>query len=72
MNDISLNVVLTTRFVVAEFSGGTDSRENFHVAEVTEEGGVIVVASHSANNFNLYISDVVSPYEVTGFLRAIR
>ena len=72
MNDIALHVVLTTWFVVAESSGGADSLENFHVAEMTEEGGVIVVASHSANHSNLYISDVVSPYEVTGFLRAIR
>ena len=30
------------------------------------------MASHSANHSNLYISDVVSPYEVTGFLRAMR
>ena len=56
--NISLHVVLTSRFVVAEFSGGADILENFHVAEVTEEGGVIVVASHStrlhlAQVFNL-------------------
>ena len=54
--------LLTSRFVVAEFSGGADSLEIFHIAEVTEDGVVIVVASHSANHSNLYISDIVSPY----------
>ena len=51
------------RFVVAEFPGG-QSLLDFHVAEVTSDDGLLVIVNHAGNLSSLYISDVVSEYEV--------
>ena len=51
------------RFVVAEFPEG-QSLLDFHVAEVTSDDGLLVIVNHAGNLSSLYISDVVSEYEV--------
>ena len=49
---------------IAEFPANAGNIENYYVADVTQEGELMVVGSHGANPSNLYMSDVVSPYEV--------
>ena len=51
------------RFVVAEFPEG-QSLLDFHVAEVTSDDGLLVIVNHAGNLSSLYISDIVSEYEV--------
>ena len=51
------------RFVIADFPAGQSFRD-FHVAEVTPDDGLLVIVNHAGNLSSLYISDVVSEYEV--------
>ena len=50
---------------MAEFPSGELPRRGYHVADVTPEGLVMVVVNHNVTHSNLYISDIVSEYEVT-------
>ena len=52
------------RMVIAEFPDANPNFLSYYVAEVTEEGSVMVIASHNTTYSNLYISDVVSEFEV--------
>jgi len=52
------------RMVIAEFPDANPNFLSYYVAEVTEEGSVMVIASHNTTYSNLYISDVVSESEV--------
>ena len=52
------------RFVIAEFPDG-QSFLDYHVAEVTPDDGLLVIVNHAGNLSSLYISDVVSEYEVS-------
>ena len=56
--------IFLIRFVIADFPAG-QSFLDFHVAEVTPDDGLLVIANHAGNLSSLYISDVVSEYEVT-------
>ena len=49
--------------MVAEFPEG-QSLLDFHVAEVTSDDGLLVIVNHAGNLSSLYISDIVSEYEV--------
>ena len=63
---LSLNITSHSsfvRFVDAEFPEG-QSLLDFHVAEVTSDDGLLVIVNHAGNLSSLYISDVVSEYEV--------
>ena len=65
-SSLPLNITLHSslvRFVVAEFPEG-QSLLDFHVAEVTSDDGLLVIVNHAGNLSSLYISDVVSEYEV--------
>ena len=37
---------------------------SYHVVEVTEEGTIMLIASHNNTHSNLYISDVVAEHQV--------
>ena len=50
--------------MIADFPAGQSFRD-FHVAEVTPDDGLLVIVNHAGNLSSLYISDVVSEYEVT-------
>ena len=49
--------------MIADFPAG-QSFLDFHVAEVTPDDGLLVIVNHAGNLSSLYISDVVSEYEV--------
>ena len=57
--------------MIADFPAGQNFLD-FHVAEVTPDDGLLVIVNHAGNLSSLYISDVVSEYQVkTRFLYSI-
>eukprot|EP00092_Neocalanus_flemingeri_P022770 GFUD01024690.1.p1 GENE.GFUD01024690.1~~GFUD01024690.1.p1 ORF type:complete len:2176 (-),score=631.55 GFUD01024690.1:299-6826(-) len=51
------------KFVQAEFPIKLDLI-NFHVADVSSDGELMVIVNHGGNHSNLYVSDKVNQYEV--------
>lgn len=50
------------RFVEAKFSTNEELKD-FHVAEVSKDGQIMIVVNHSPNKSNLYISDRISLHQ---------
>ena len=60
------------QFVQAEFQPAGLDLLDFHVADVSEDGQVMVIVNHAGNLSNLYISDGVDQYEVSSKIKIIQ
>ena len=49
---------------VAQFPENNLSFLSYYVADVSEDGSIMLISSHNTTHSNLYVSDIVSEHEV--------
>ena len=52
------------RMSVAQFPENNLSYLSYYVADVSEDGSIMLISSHNTTHSNLYVSDIVSEHEV--------
>jgi hypothetical protein len=52
------------RMSIAEFPESNLSFLSYYVADVTEDGAIMLISTHNTTHSNLYVSDIVSEHEV--------
>ena len=50
---------------VAQFPESNLSFKSYYIADVSEDGAIMVISGHNTTHSNLYISDLVSEHEVS-------